>query len=304
MTPSGLLLSRGAKPGSSLIDKSVGFLQPCHFGPFPIRTDSLLLIAATVFATRAFAVTVSPIAVSGYNQDVIVEAGAPANAAGVTTATMDGGSANNNGTWYEQGYNGAAPANGLPTHGSTITSASASDHTYQFASSYGPGNGAAGTTNDAFVVGQGTGSPTITLAVQAAYSTISLVGSSGNGPNPVSFTIRFTDATTQTGTLSVLDWFNGAPAAYIANGRVTVGSGSFNTVNGNNPRIFDFDITVNSTVPISSIALSSAAAKTAAFFAVSGAQIAPEPSSLALILLAGCGGLGLIAVQRRRTVRS
>lgn len=265
-----------------------------------MRNIALILCVGAALGARVFAAPVTPIVVTGFNHDVVVEAGAPATATGVTTATMDGGTGNTGGTWYEQGYNTAAPLTGLPARGTAIISASASDHSYQFPSSYGPGNGAAGTTNDAFVVGHGTGTPTITLAIPAAYSTISLLGAAGFGPNTVNFTIQFTDASTQTGSLTVGDWFNGT-AAYVTNGRVTVGSGSFDNVNAGNPRLYSYDILLGSTVPIQSIALSSASASsTAAFFALSGTAI-PEPSSLALCGLGA--GMGMLLLRRRRAGR-
>src|SRR5438270_854674 len=139
----------------------------------------------------------------------------------------------------------------------------------------GNGDVPAGTTNDAFVVGQGTGSPTITLTAPARYSELSLIGSAGHGPNTVNYTITHADATTETGTLTVGDWFNGTPAAYNTNGRLTVGTGAFDNVNAGNPRLYSFDFPVtNTTSPVTSVALSSASTtSTAAFFALSGQPV-------------------------------
>lgn len=119
--------------------------------------------------------------------------------------------------------------------------------------------------------------------------------------NTVSFTIQFVDATTQTGTLTVGDWFNGSPVAYNSNGRVTVGTSAFDNVNAGNPRLYSFDIAVTSTTAIESIALdSTSTSSTAAFFALSGTQIVPEPSTVALVLLSLLAGLG---ASRRRARR-
>lgn len=260
-----------------------------------LALSSLLLSGA--WAGVASAAAVIPISVSGYNQDVVVEAGAPATAAGVTTATMDGGvTAPTGGTWYEQGFNTNALTTGLPAKGTIIVSAVAADHTYQFPKTYGPGNGAAGTTNDAFAVGQGSGSPTIALTTPLAYSVLSLIGSAGHGPNTVNYTITHADTTTETGSLSVGDWFNGT-AAYNTNGRLTVNTGAFDNVNAGNPRLYAFDITLtNTTSPVISVGLtSSSTTSTAAFFALSGSPV-PEPATLGIV---GIGLAGLL-VRRHR----
>jgi hypothetical protein len=256
----------------------------------------LLLVFGSSALTASAAVT--SIAVTGYNRDIVVEAGAPVNAAGVTDATMDAGTGNNGGTWYAQGFNTSAPTTGLPAPGSTIISLTAADHSYTFPLSYGPGNGAAGITPNAFVVGQNSGSPTITLVTPLQYSTLSLIGSAGHGPVSVNYTINFTNGSpSQSGTISAGDWFNGT-AAYNANGRLTVNTGAFDNVNAGNPRLYTFDIPVtNTTSPVASVTLSSTSTTgTAAFFALSGTAV-PEPSAA---LLAGLSVLGLLGRRASR----
>jgi hypothetical protein len=83
---------------------------------------------------------ISPIALTSgsFNQDVVVENTAPAPVipGGYTTASMDNGIGNTADSWYEEGYNSAAPGTGLPQAGSTFTSQSASNHRYTMAPSY------------------------------------------------------------------------------------------------------------------------------------------------------------------------
>lgn len=262
-----------------------------------MRTTTLGASALLLATAAAQAAPVAPVIVTGYNQDYVVEAGSPANAAGVTTGTMDGGFLTPvGGTWYEQGHNAAAPATGVPAKNSLVASAAAPDHVYRFPSSYGPGNGAAGTTNNVFATGQGSGTPTITLTTPARYDTLSLIGSAGHGPISVTYTINYAGGGTQTGTLSVGDWFGGAGPAYVTNGRVTVNTGGFDNVNAGNPRLYTYDIALtNTTANVLSVNLSSASTTgTAAFFALSGNAV-PEPAAFGLL---GVAGLGLL--KRRR----
>jgi hypothetical protein len=260
----------------------------------------LLLCLGSTAMTASAAVT--SIVVTGYNRDVVVEVGAPATANGVTDATMDGGAnAPTGGTWYSQGFNTNALTSGLPAPGSTIVSLAAADHSYTFPLSYGSGTGI---TPNAFTVGQGSGSPTVTLTVPAPYSTLSFIGSAGHGPVVVNYTINFASGAPQTGTFSVLDWFNATPVAYNTNGRLTVNTGNFDNVNNaggaafQNPRLYTFDITVtNTTSAVTSINLSSTSTTgTAALFALSGTAAVPEPSGL---LLSGLTALGMLGFRRR-----
>jgi hypothetical protein len=61
-------------------------------------------------------------------------------AAGYTTASMDSGTGNSDTSWYEQGYNTANPATGLPRAGSTFTHQNATNHQYTMAPSYRSNN--------------------------------------------------------------------------------------------------------------------------------------------------------------------
>jgi autotransporter-associated beta strand protein len=81
----------------------------------------------------------APIPISGFNAGCVV-ANASLSAAGLAplTATMDSTTnlAAADGTWFEQGYDLAAPTNGFPAHGSTITSFTYPNRTYQLPANY------------------------------------------------------------------------------------------------------------------------------------------------------------------------
>ena len=211
----------------------------------------------------------TPIAVSGYNEDMIVETNTytgpvlvPLNA---TTADMGSGTNLTSVTWYEQGYNMAAPGTGLPVPGTTITDLTQPGTTYTFPSSY--------TANNAAFVDLDIGD-TITLATPTICSNLSFLASGGNGGATLNYTIHFQDTTTQSGTFFVPDWYDGAtlPPAFIANGYVSVTNGSFGVFNGI-PMLHSVPLVVSNTAsPVMSIQLSQASPGTntqTAIFAVS-----------------------------------
>ena len=224
-----------------------------------------------------------PVTITGYNEDMIVEAGAeklPPNGL-YTTASMDTGTANTGTGWYVKGFDPAATNTGLPAAGSTIASAAALDHQFTFAPSY---------TNNNVVFVDSANSGTMTWATPSKHSALSFLASAGHGPIIVDYTVNYADASTENGIFTVNDWFNNTPVAYNPNGRVDVVSGAFTSVNGSNPRLYTVDITLgNPTTPVDSVNLSYDAANTnsglVAFFAVSGTGgaippvIATQPSS-------------------------
>ncbi|MGH7950492.1 MAG: glycoside hydrolase family 76 protein [Limisphaerales bacterium] len=205
-----------------------------------------------------------PLAPGSYNQDMVIERTAPsAPASHYTTASMDAGTANTGDSWYEQGYNSSAPATGLPAAGSTIVNQSASDHVYTFASSY--------SANDAAMI-DSSHSANLTLATPQTYSALSFLTAAGHGPVTVNYSVNHSDGTIETGTFVSPDWFFNAPIVWNAQGRVDVGSGSFNNVNNDEPRLYSEDIALtNRASPVRNINLSwDSGNGVAAIFAVSG----------------------------------
>ena len=76
---------------------------------------------------------------TGFTYDMVVEANAEQarTGLGATTASLDAGTGNTGASWYEIGYNHNAPTTGIPAPGATISSATASDHSFQFAPKIG-----------------------------------------------------------------------------------------------------------------------------------------------------------------------
>ena len=214
----------------------------------------------------------TPIRVTGYNQDIIVEADAGrAGPLEVTDASLDGGTSNTAYTAYEQGYNLTAPATGLPQAGTTLTNATAADHVYRMPASYSGANVA--------LVDSAVPTATLTFATPANQSAISLLGTAGGGAVTLNYTINHADSSVQTGSIVIPDWFNVTPFAFPLRGRVHVGNGSFNAVDTENPRLYSVDIAVERTSsPITSVQLDYASGNGhAAIFAVSGTAGAVRP---------------------------
>src|SRR6266851_1629510 len=182
--------------------------------PALFRIKSWLLLSALFSGSVARADFVPlPLTSGSFNQDVVVENSAPAPviSGGYTTASMDSGTANNSTSWYEQGYNTTNLTSGLPPAGSTFTHQSAPNHQYTMAPSY--------SANNAVMLDSTLTSATLTLITPASYTQLSFLESGGHNGVTFNYTVHHQNGTTDTGSGSIPDWFNGASPAFTANGR-------------------------------------------------------------------------------------
>jgi hypothetical protein len=242
--------------------------------------------------------TVTPITVTGYDYDFVVEVGAAHSGRVVSQTMVDGTNVwatsqsldtelDTGNSWYEKGYdhNNAASGTynsplqdftgtGLPHPGGYITNASG-DHIYQMPSDY--------TANNAVYIGTPASitNATITLTTPTAFSGLSFLGSAGNGPVTVNLVINHQNGISQSNTLTVKDWFNNGPAvAYVANGRVAVDTAFYGNINSGDPVLQQNDIVLADQVsPVTSIYIenTNAAGGRFAIFALSGATGALPP---------------------------
>jgi hypothetical protein len=246
----------------------------------------------------------SPIAITGYNEDMIVEANSETTLGGhYTSVSMDNGTANSGNGWYEIGFDRQAGITGLPNAGSTIGSAALANHYFTMAPSY------AG--NDIVDVDPST-TGTMMLATPGYYSSLSFLVSAGHGPITVNYGVNHADGTSEYGTFSAPDWFaNTTPVAWDANGRVDVGNTSFANVNGGDPDLYSEDITLaNTNSQVVSVSLSTGITgdHTAEIFALSGlaanvppvapANVSISPSALTAYL----GGSAMFSASATGTM--
>ena len=208
-------------------------------------------------------------ALSGFNKDAVVEAGAPNNYIQGCNVTMDNGAFNTVNTFYEQGFanvqGGSSPFNvggdrtptgttGLPHPGATITSG---NYSFTMPATYAGndcvfiGNYVAGITNSITNSDGSLSTATYTngsftlSSPQAGYTGFSILNSAGNGPCGMIYTIHYSDGNTDSGTIYSTNWFTASPlSVFNAGGRVDVSGIALNNVGGSPAGLlFHTDIT-------------------------------------------------------------
>jgi len=217
-----------------------------------MKTPLIAIISITITLTAACAcrAAYSPIALApgSYNADIVVEKTAPQPLiqGGYTTASMDGGIANNGTTWVEAGFfTNAAPlvVPGLPPAGTLLTN-QAGDHIFKLPPSYVMSNNAILLDSTYF-----TNVYALHLSTQGVYSALSFLGGGGNGGATFQWTAYHADGTTETNTLSSQDWFSGqGSAVFYPGGRVnaqTLGIDQYTNANG--PCLYAWDAYLNDT---------------------------------------------------------
>jgi hypothetical protein len=201
----------------------------------PTNALTKALLVAALAATQTVRAGFAPIAINpaSFNHDPVIEASAPKALNDAVTATMDGGTNKTGNTWYERGYNPAAPTTGIPPAGSTVT-ATVGGHNYAFqmAPDY--------TVNNVAMIGHANGGKTpvlapvtLTVTTPGAFSSLSFLTCSGNGPVLVGYNIHYSDTTSETFAFSAVDWFNNTNYVFNAAGRVSVSGGGVQNVGAN-----------------------------------------------------------------------
>ncbi len=233
------------------------------------------ILAMSGIATLGGAAT--PVDVTGFSHDFVVEATAPKRARVVSQTIVDGTNvwatsqsvdnlSNTGNSWYERGYNynilGSQPvhpsnqfvldraaATGLPNAGQNVTNAGG-DRIYTMPASY--------TANNAIYLSPSNTTATVTLSSPTTATVLSFLGAAGNGTHNLRAIVTHADTSTETNIITVPDWFNTTPAyVYGANGRVAVDTAQINNATNTafTPRIFGCDMIVSGASPVTQIEL-------------------------------------------------
>jgi hypothetical protein len=156
---------------------------------------------------------------------------------------------------------------GIPIHNTVFASINNANMTFLMPPDY--------TVNNELMVDSTFPSGTVTFSSATTATNLAFLCCGGGGAVTINYTVTHADASVETGTLSLLDWFTGGgTVAWGANGRIQANGGynNFNnsSVNNNAPYLYANTITVSGASPIVSVALNYSAGQHGNFYAVSG----------------------------------
>lgn len=275
--------------------------MPFRHNPLNMMKKTSMKLAALAILSAPAGAAITPLAVSGWTHDVVINGAGPYNTS--ITNSMDNETGVENWTWVEAGNylfeNDPEPSFFPGLVAGTHTSIGPSGAQFAF-------QDFSGLNSLRLSTGQ---SSTLTLDVAGAYSSLVLIGAAANGGSAeVTVTLNFSDLTTAVFSSAEgisRDWFGaGSPeSAYLVGGRASNRSENgyttlFRQANGD-IRLHEYAIDLSpgdqAKDLVSITVANSGAGGRIALFAVSG-QAVPEPSTFGLVAVCGLLGLG----RRRR----
>lgn len=198
------------------------------------RIFTITLLFIYTGAQLLSAQTYTPVPVTGFNADIVAEAGT--NAVAVTSTVIDG----SNHILHTQAFAATNFVGGGIINSGTFVSGT---RTYQMNPYTGPNAlylSAAGNVANSLPAG------TLTLATPASFSKLSILAFGTENNSTVTVTLNYTDGTSSNaGNLLIKDWFFGTPFIFSGMGRLTRTPTS-PTVDGlpSNPRMYAFDFNI------------------------------------------------------------
>ena len=254
---------------------------------------TLILLLANVFGNVAVAQTYQTVTISsGFNYDVVANGATSDPASTITTSPYNG----LDGVGYtfisqDFSYGGVSPTYYLPT-GGLLTSSTLPGLTYQLASY---------SANNALELHGNNG--TLTFATPVAASKVFVLGTTGSGTSTATFTVNFSDGSTQTGTTANYpDWFTG-PFEVTVGDRFNVNSNTYD-LEYPNPGLYAGTININAancSKLISSIKVAQTGSGDLAVMAIS-IQLPPVISTTTGGAVCGSGTVGLAATTNGGTI--
>ncbi len=229
--------------------------------------------ATSSIAVLTVTPVVRPLALTGFNCDLVVESTAGGAPYTTSAAELNPGEGK---AFYQQGL--AGKSYGLPANGSFL---SAVDGTLFQLAPY--------TNNNALVLSTDTGvsSGTLTLATPGTFSSIALLANSALGGGSPTVTLHFLDGTSLATNYYAPDWFNNSGYALAGFERINLSGGATEGA-PNNPRLYQttIDLTALSggaNKPLVSLTFEQAAgAGSTAIYAISGLTAPPLPPAILL----------------------
>ncbi len=212
-----------------------------------------------------------PLTQSSYTYDIVVESNTVMALPYCINVTAGNGTGLGDNTYYEQGLY-ARPGqtggnSGIPIHNTVFTSINNVNQQFLMPPTYA--------TNNDLMIDSTFNSGGFNFNTPTNATSLLILGTGGGGSTTIGYTVTHSDGSTETGSISFPDWFNGgSTTVWGANGRITSGGGynNFNSssVNNNAPYLYADSITVSGATPITGIAFTYSSGAHANLFGVSG----------------------------------